>query len=137
MCYGHFDIALLALMLWREARGEPYLVRVAVACSVMNRVRAHSWFGDTIGEVVTKKWQYSAFTAPGDPNLVLWPKPKDPVFEECLRIAGEVAANPNCADPTGGATHYFDLRLADNPPPWAKSAQFKVRLGRLFFYRAA
>jgi len=62
--------ALLALMLWREARGESDEAKIAVAHTVVNRVAHPGWWGRTVDDVIAKKWQYSSMTDPGDPQLV-------------------------------------------------------------------
>src|SRR3990172_10413739 len=62
----------LALAIWREARGEPQLGRTAVGYSILNRVARPSWWGRTVDEVITKKWQYSSLTDPRDKQLPRW-----------------------------------------------------------------
>jgi hypothetical protein len=52
------DHFYLALAVWREARGESAEGQVAVACSIINRVANPKWWGATVDEVITKRWQY-------------------------------------------------------------------------------
>jgi hypothetical protein len=83
------DLVLLALVVWREARGESRLAKVAVAMSILNRVDRPSWWGNTISTVVGRRLQYSSMTCPGDPQLVKWPINTDPSYVECLKVAEE------------------------------------------------
>lgn len=130
-----WEYALLALCVWREARGEPYRGKLGVAWSIRNRVYKHSWFGKDWEDVVLKPWQYSSFNT-NDPNAVKLPgaPQQDPAWAECMQVAEDVYANV-IADPTGGATHYHVATMSP-PPPWAVTAQFKVQLGNQLFYVA-
>jgi N-acetylmuramoyl-L-alanine amidase len=125
------DVVFLALTLWREARGEPYLGRVAVAHSIMNRVRRPSWWGNTVLAVVTKKWQYSSLTDPKDRQLVLWPTDTDVRWRECMEIARGVYSEliPNPA--VGADSYYSDVIPA---PYWADPKKFVVKIGRHLFF---
>jgi spore germination cell wall hydrolase CwlJ-like protein len=138
-----YELVLMALCLWREARGEPAEAKAGVAHSILNRIKAKSWFGDTISEVIARKWQYSGMTAKGDNNLIKWPvmsatamrNPDEVAFHECLLLAS-VCASGEMPDPTSGATHYFDERLAAFKPQWAIDGEFRAKLGHLHFYLA-
>ena len=118
----NWDVCLLALLIWREARGEDYATKVAVAWSVRNRVLdpGKDWWGDTWVAVMTKPWQYTSLTAPGDPNLVKFPAGDDGSWLDSIKAAEAVYAGA-CPDPVGGATHYFDRSLDANPPVWAEA----------------
>jgi len=113
---------LLALAIWREARGAGEAGMVAVAYAIMNRVERPSWWGTTLEEVLGKKWQISSLTAPGDPQLILWPRSEDPSWREALAVARAVLnkAEPN---PFPGADSYFDSSIA--APKWTATATFK------------
>ena len=133
-----YELIMLALVLWREARGESLDAKRAVAWSIRNRVRKPSWWGKDWIEVITKKFQYTSMTFAGDPNLVLWPRSIDLNWQGALSIATEVMAGQG-SDPTGGATHYFDKSLDANPPSWSKvsSSVHTVDVGAFHFYIAA
>lgn len=98
------DYGILALCLWREARGEGYAGQVAVACVVRNRVlkNSTSYFGE-----ITKKWAFSSITATGDPQLGLYPNVFDTQWQQCQQIAQSVA-DGDITDTTGGATLYWN-----------------------------
>ena len=135
-----YEVILLAITLWREARSEPIESKRAVAWSIRNRVKATPprWWGHSWVDVLIKPWQYTSVTGVGDPNLVKWPKDNDPSWQECLVVADEVF-NGQGNDTTGGATHYFDKSLDNNPPKWTKAADsvHKVDIGSFRFWRAA
>lgn len=129
-----WEYYLLALCLWREARGEGYDAQCGVVWTVLNRLKARSWFGLSISEIVTKPWQYSAMAAPGDRQLTKWPAADDASFVLCLQVV-EDCCSDRVPDPTRGATHYFDDSIA--PPQWTQTGEFKRKFGRLNFYRVA
>jgi hypothetical protein len=84
-------------------------------------------------------WQYSSFNH-NDPNATKWPMETDNSWQECLSVAADIGSDtPSIADPTGGATSYFDMSLDLNPPKWAEDgSQVKTcDYGRLHFYAVA
>lgn len=127
------NIGMLALLLWRECRGESSLVKLIVAYSVVERVKIGGWWGHNFLDVISHPLQYSSFTAPSDPQLRKWPN-DDTVWLDCL-TAAQQAYTGSVANPLPGATHYHDISIDD--PQWAKSAQFLGQRGRLKFYKAA
>ena len=136
MTQQDYEISLLALCLWREARGETVEAKRAVAWSIRNRVGHPSWWGGTWSEVITKREQYSSMTDPGDANLVKWPLETDTSWMACMDVATEVYGTP-IADPTNGATNYFDNSLDANPPNWAAAMVKTADVGPFHFYRSA
>ncbi|WP_242394861.1 cell wall hydrolase [Anaeromyxobacter oryzisoli] len=125
-----WSIGLLALTLWREARGQHRAAIEAVACSIMNRVARPSWWGSTVAEVLSKKWQYSSLTDPHDPQLTLWPA-VDGVFLSCLEIA-RLAIDGQIKNAVPGADSYHDTSIA--PPAWTKAARRVGQVGAFIFY---
>lgn len=125
------NLFYLALTVYREARGEIMAARIGVACTVMNRVEHAKWWGRSIDEVVTKKWQYSSLTDPRDPQLVKWPLLSDTAWQECLHVASEVM-NGTLGNPVPGADSYYDDSIT--APAWTKDARFVKKIGRLNFY---
>jgi len=132
------DLALLELLIWREARGEPTDGKRAVAHVVKNRSLAPSWWNaHTVGNlkaVVLQKWQFSSFNL-HDPNSDKWPQDDDPSFAECCAIATSVI---NGADPdnTAGATSYFDTSI-EFPSAWGPEEDWEETLdvGHLRFFK--
>lgn len=127
------DVVFLALVIWREARGEPAEGRVAVAYCILNRVARPSWWGHDIMSVVSKKWQFSSMTDPKDVQLTTWPQSNDPSWLDCLAIASG-AIDGTIPNPAPGADHYFDTSIIKNPPKWADKDRFVKKIGRIYFY---
>lgn len=130
---GIWEIFMLALLIWREARGESYDAQVAVACSVRNRVQRPGWWGKTWLTVILMPEQYSCFN-PGDPNATKLPVEVNGIFPVCLAIARDVH-NGKTADTTDGATHYFDKSLDANPPYWVPDMTHVKDVGDFHFYK--
>ena len=126
----HSEITFMALVIWREARGESTPGKIAVAHSIMNRVRHPKWWGTTVMEVVFKKWQYSSMTDPKDRQLTTWPQ-NDPLWRECLTVAHDVYYG-KMDNPVPGADSYHDLSIPS--PKWATPEMFVRQIGRLKFY---
>lgn len=127
------DTELLALCVWREARGEhSQAAKLAVAASIMNRVHGPKWWGNSIRTVILKPWQYSSFNH-NDPNAGKWPVAGHEHWEECLRIATDLLAGL-LKDNTMGAVSYFDRTLDDCPPRWAAKMYHTCDIEDFHFY---
>ena len=121
----------LALVVWREARGEVEDAQLAVALTVMNRVHRPSWWGHSVDEVATKKWQYSSMTDPKDPQLVKWPLLSDSSWAEAWTVAGRVLGGFTMETAAGADSYYDDSISAPN---WTANARYCGKIGRLNFY---
>lgn len=76
-----------------------------------------------------RKMQFSSMTAPGDPELTLFPTPTDPQWIEALTLAGI----DNLEDITGGATFYYAASMS-HPPTWTAAMTQTCEIeGQLFF----
>lgn len=104
MTLDDYERFLLALTMWREARGEGIDGMYAVACVVRNRVRAGM---GTYWGVLTHPRQFSSMTVRGDSQTVLWPVPSDPRWTAALDW-DEV----NAPDITHGALYYWNPKTA-------------------------
>lgn len=131
--WRQYELVLLALTIWREARGESRDARIAVGGSIKNRVDRPSWWGTDWISVMRKKWQYSSLTDPHDPQLTNWPAADDAAFAECLELADGIMAG-RYRSTMLGADSYFDSSIA--PPKWAaEHPDRKIgTIGRLTFY---
>lgn len=125
------DYFLGKLCIFREARGEPFVVKVALAYSLFERVKLGGWWGSTLAEVTTHRNQYSSMTIKGDPNTVVWPAANDPAWLECHN-ALNAANEESIVNPAPKATSYYDISIA--PPEWATDDLFVGQCGRLRFY---
>jgi len=115
---------VLALCLWREARGEPLEGKAAVADVILNRAADPRWPDSVVG-VITQRWQFSAFNQ-NDPNVTKFPDPKGSAadwraFVECASVALQAMDTP----PTGLADHYH----AKNMEPFPKWTRRMNRVG--------
>ena len=104
---------LLARLVHGEARGEPYIGKVAVAAVVLNRVRSAS-FPNTISGVV---FQTGAFDCVYDGQL--WLTPDD----EALRAARDALAG---WDPTGGCLYYYNPATATSSWIWTREVRLSI-----------
>lgn len=129
MTWNDYYKTMLAITGFREARGEGREGIRAVLHVIRNRVNAG--YGDW-DHVITKKWQFSSLTAPGDSQLVVWPDSPDPIFETCMNLAEEVFNNTD-PDITAGSTHYFNPHVV--LPDWAAGMQLMATIGNHVFYR--
>lgn len=121
----------LALVLWREARGEAHQTKIAVANTIMTRVKNPGWWGKDVLSVLFKKWQYSSMTDPHDAQLSRWPDGADATFWECMQIAND-AVEGTLPDYAPGADSYYDTSIP--PPSWATKENLIAQLGRIRFH---
>ena len=131
--FDEHDVDVLARTIYGEARGELREGRFAVAFSVLNRLKAGSWYGDTAKEVCQKPWQYSVWNK-NDPNLEVIQSvdESDPLFKESLKIARKVLRQ-EAWDFTHGSTHYYAKSL-ENVPDWAKGKKPAATIGNHLFF---
>lgn len=116
--YSSADVALLARVVYGEARGESYTGQVAVAAVVLNRIKSSS-FPNTVSAVV---YQPYAFTCVADgqinytPNQTAYNAAKDAI---------------NGWDPTGGAIYYYNPKTATSA--WIYSRKVTTTIGNHVF----
>ncbi|WP_298800089.1 cell wall hydrolase [uncultured Devosia sp.] len=139
-----WNIGAGARTAWQECRGEPIEGQRAVCHVLVNRLHDGRW-GDSLGEVVFseyKGWfQFSGWNR-DDPNRAKAFRlaDNDPVLVSLAQMLG--AALIGEADPTGGATHYFNPKIVKAPSWVAGSllrrvppAIFCGQFGNQLFYR--
>ncbi len=114
------DYELLARVIAGEARGEPYLGKVAVGAVVMNRVKS-PLFPKTIAGVVYEMW---AFTSVYDGQINV------PPDRESYVAAQEAMAG---RDPTYGALYFYNPARVTSP--WIFSRPVTVVIGNHWFAR--
>lgn len=134
------EVDVLARTVFAEARGDTYAGKLAVAHSIMNRVKADlggdakpDWWGEGIIEVCWKPYQYSAWNTK-DPNRVpaMSATLESKAFAECMIVALQ-AAHDLKPDPTCKATHYHTYAIS---PDWAEGKPY-VSIGAHRFYKLA
>jgi N-acetylmuramoyl-L-alanine amidase len=129
MTWNDYYKTMMALTMWREARGEGRDGMRAVGHVIRNRVDAGQGDWD---HVITKRWQFSSLTATGDPELILWPDSPDPDFETAMNVAEDIFTNMD-PDITAGSTHYFNPHVV--LPSWAAKMTLMATIGNHVFYR--
>ncbi len=121
---------LLALCVWREARGEPAEAKLGVVWTIKNRcllAPAQGFKHDIVGNVL-HPWAFSSFMQ-GDPNSTKFPSQFDASWIDSL-----VAAESSFPDPVNGAVFYYSLPLTEPPRAWG-AVQHCATLGGLHFYK--
>mgnify|MGYP001018946471 FL=1 len=116
--YNESETYLLGRLVHGEARGEPYVGKVAVAAVVLNRVKSPS-FPNTISGVI---YQSGAFDAVSDGQINLTPD------EDSLRAARDAL---NGWDPTGGCLYYYNPKTAVDG--WIRTRTVKTVIGNHYF----
>ena len=111
--YNESETYLLGRLVHGEARGEPYVGKVAVAAVVLNRVKSPS-FPNTIAGVI---YQAGAFDAVADGQINLTPD------EDSLRAARDAL---NGWDPTGGCLYYYNPVTSTNQWIWSRQVQLSI-----------
>ena len=111
--YQESETYLLGRLVHGEARGEPYVGKVAVAAVVLNRVRSAS-FPNTIAGVI---YQAGAFDAVADGQINLTPG------EQSRRAARDAL---NGWDPTGGCLYYYNPATATSKWIWTREVRLNI-----------
>lgn len=104
---GRDDYTLLARLIHGEARGEPYIGKVAVGAVVLNRVKS-SKFPNSVAGVI---FQPGAFTAVADGQV--WLNPDN----ESLKAARDALSG---WDPSGGALYYYNPAKTTSGWIWSR-----------------
>ncbi len=116
--YSDSDVALLARLIYGEARGESYVGQVAIGAVVMNRIKSPS-FPNTMSGVIYQRY---AFTAVDDGQINLTPN----------ATAKKAALDAiNGWDPTYGAIYYYNPATATSA--WIFTRQTITTIGNHVF----
>jgi len=121
--YSPADIDLLARLVHAEAKGEPFRGKVAVAATILNRVRDPR-YPDTIPGVIYQYnhgFQYCPVRN-GQINL--------PADEDAFKAVKEALGGN---DPTGGALSFFNPSKSSNR--WIWSRPCLTRIGNHVFVK--
>lgn len=117
---------ILALCVWREARGESFVGKMLVAQVIENRVTDRRW-PDNYEDAILQPWQFSSFN-PSDPNVQKFPREDDQTWPDCVGAADEVLSN---SEPISSANHYHVIGLH---PAWANPDKVVATEGHHVFY---
>ncbi|MDO9533866.1 MAG: LysM peptidoglycan-binding domain-containing protein [Bacillota bacterium] len=122
--YSQQDIDLLARLVHSESAGEPYAGRVAVAASVLNRVKS-SIYPNTIQSVVYQiAYGYYQYSPVLDGRINL---PANKTFYQAAidAISG--------LDPSNGALGFYNPRKTSNQ--WVRQQTVTTVIGNHIFFR--
>ena len=108
MTFDDIDVNNLALVTWKEARGEGVEGCRAVMHVIVNRV-GHIGFAHTLHDVIFGRNQFTSMSVSSDPEFNLQPNHSDPVYISCVTLAKEVLSG-NDSDCTNGAHYYANLK---------------------------
>ena len=126
-------VVLVGLLIWREGSDQPYLVKLAMAYSLIQRTIDKGWWGHDILSVIAQPWQYTSMTGVGDPNLIRWPRSEDASWADSL-AAANAALHATEANPAPTADSYYSLPI-EHVPKWATPSKFLTQIGTVRFYR--
>lgn len=111
--YFTTDVQNLALVAWKEARGEGIDGCCAVMHVIVNRV-GHPGFAATLHDVIYGRNQFTSMSVPSDPEFNLAPNTpesgalNDYIYAQCLSVAQSMLGG-YLADETKGAHYYANL----------------------------
>src|SRR4051812_40474848 len=89
------DLQLLALCIWREARGEPIESKMGIAQVIHNRIALapREGFHNSVRGTILAPHAFTSFSV-GDPNSVKFPQDMDKSWRECLGVASHSTHTP-------------------------------------------
>jgi len=113
------DLEILARTIQKEAGGESDKGKLAVGAVIANRVKAQSWMGKNLKEVILKPGQFSPWNSytnyaggeQGKEMLGVTAKPSEASYEAARKIL-----SGDYEDPTKGATHFINPKISK--PSW-------------------
>ena len=134
------DLATLALV---EGKREGTQGQAAIMHTALNRAQMT---GEPLSKVIYDTWQYTGmnpnnwtdkkgrtFTTPRTSVVASDVNKTSRAYQDALNLAYEVGSGLY-ADPTGGATHYFNPDVV-SAPDWATPNAFGGTIGHHAFYR--
>lgn len=125
----YLETALLALLVFQEARGEPFLGQVAIAEVVLNRATS-TCYPDSVKKVIKQPHQFSGIGAKGIPQTPNQAKKLDRDAFSKAEIAVQYARERKSKYST--ATHFHSTGIL---PKWAKQKYYVGTVGNHKFYR--
>lgn len=124
-----YDEFLLALCVWREARGEIYEGKQMIVQVIRNRAKDEkSRWPNSITRVILQPNQFSSFNY-ADRNSTLFPFPGDISWGDCVRA---VMDEPSTLIKTCGANHYHRTDITKS---WSQKYLWKTELGNHTFFK--
>lgn len=138
-----FDLTVMALTVWAEARGEPEVGQRAVAWVIRNRFENPGWWSEiaggrdhTLAAVCFCPWQFSCWNK-NDPNRWRLEDPKTQLREDYVairKLCQSVLVEAPIHDPTAGADHYCTKSVVAKTR-WARRRTPVATIGHHQFFR--
>jgi len=126
----YFDMKCLSLNIYHEAKGEPYLGKLAVAYTTLNRVRNDRYPNDVCA-VVKQRHQFSWFWD-GKSDKIRDSKAYMKALDAAVQALYEHGTEMH-DDPTNGSMWYHSIRMK-RFPKWAKKLKREVIIYNHVFY---
>jgi hypothetical protein len=126
---------LLAMLIFGEARHEPFVTKLSIGFVAMNRWNS-GLFGDTIQKILLAPDQFQCFDPTNSKHLTIY----NPTVYETLEvwqesfIAGLLAKLRLRIDPTDNAFYFHDESIS-SPPLEGGQVEPTCKHGTLTFYR--
>lgn len=129
LCEHQKPCRTLAEAVYFESRGEPFNGQVAVAHTILNRVKHKAW-PDTVSGVIHQGCQFS-YNCDGSKRRGI--RNKDAWATSKLVAWGVL--NGLYFDPTKGADHYLEPNKVESMPRWTKVYPLVATIGNHKFYK--
>jgi len=129
----HDGIEILNALVVGEADNEPLLGKVAVAQVIKNRMADERW-PDAWKEVMLQPWQFSCFLPAFLRPEIFEHRWHSLAWREC-RFAAFGVYNGYLRDVTKGANHYYNPKLVQKTPKWARGEDPVVEIGQHLFFK--
>jgi len=117
--YNDPNEVLIARLMLGEGEGTSDLEKIRIGYTAINRLNDNKKrYGKSLKEVILAPYQYTAFQN----RKGLLKKPmryNAQEFLQCLKLSDNLLKG-KYEDPTGGATFYFNPKLVQKIPTWAK-----------------
>lgn len=124
---------IFARLIYGEASGETLEGKRAVASVVMNRLKRPARYGNSLKDVMLRRWQFSCFEEVPSLRRVTSVPYDDPVFLDCVAVAHLYMVG-KLRDVVNGADHYYAESIANNPPDWSLKYAFVKKVDHHYFH---
>ena len=128
------EMDLFMEVMLKEAGGLPKEGQVAVARSIIERLRYPKEFRDTLGGVIMQPMQYSSMTDPDDPQYKKKPKASPEAYKRMQEIIDGVVSG-EMESPTPEATMFHDDRIKKGHFTSKYGATYLDQIKNMIFYK--
>ena len=126
------EIEILAKTIYGEARKETHDVRLAIAWTILNRVRSKNWRGESVVDVCQYPFDYPSWHKEKELLLSLKKENGDKQYLLIYQMI-ESLADGKYTDPTNGCTTY--CLHTKRMPKWTVPLEAEVKIGRYLFFK--